>query len=129
MVELTKDEKTQADALSVVLSLQYFSCFHARAMAEESGFALLKRILLSPECKIGYHTLKVYIHFHFGVFLRDLLLFDFGYCVSSFLIGSLDLGYQLIYHIMHQIWKLMASSVAKLETDWPQFPTVQAVRI
>ena len=41
---MTKDEKTQADALSVVLSLQYFSAFHARAMAEESGFALLKRI-------------------------------------------------------------------------------------
>lgn len=57
---MTKDEKTQADALSVVLSLQYFSAFHARAMAEESGFALLKRILLSPECKIGYHTLKVF---------------------------------------------------------------------
>lgn len=56
---MTKDEKVQADALSVVLSLQYFSDFHARAMAEESGFALLKRILLSPECKIGYHTLKV----------------------------------------------------------------------
>ena len=59
VVEQTEDEKTQADALSVVLSLQYFSAFHARAMAEESGFALLKRILLSPECKIGYHTLKV----------------------------------------------------------------------
>ena len=59
VVELTKDEKTQADALSVVLSLQYVSAFHARAMAEESGFALLKRILLSSECKIGYHTLKV----------------------------------------------------------------------
>ena len=57
---MTKDEKTQADALSVVLSLQYVSAFHARAMAEESGFALLKRILLSPECKIGYHTLKVF---------------------------------------------------------------------
>ena len=60
VVELTRDEKTQADALSVVLSLQYFSSFHARAMAEESGFALLKRILLSRECKIGYHTLKVF---------------------------------------------------------------------
>lgn len=59
MVEQTQNEKTQAEALSVVLSLQSFSVFHARAMAEESGFALLKRILLSPECKIGYHTLKV----------------------------------------------------------------------
>ncbi|KAL9952715.1 hypothetical protein ACROYT_G040007 [Oculina patagonica] len=59
VVEQTKDEKTQADTLSVVLSLQYSSAFHARAMAEESGFALLKRILLSPECRIGYHTLKV----------------------------------------------------------------------
>jgi len=59
VVEQTKNEKTQADTLSVVLSLQYSSAFHARAMAEESGFALLKRILLSPECKIGYHTLKV----------------------------------------------------------------------
>lgn len=59
VVEQTKNEKTQADTLSVVLSLQYSSAFHARAMAEESGFALLKRILLSPECRIGYHTLKV----------------------------------------------------------------------
>ncbi|XP_022782202.1 lysosomal-trafficking regulator-like isoform X2 [Stylophora pistillata] len=59
VVEQTQEEKTQAEALSVVLSLQYFSVFHARAMDEESGFALLKRILLSPECKIGYHTLKV----------------------------------------------------------------------
>ena len=60
---MAKDEKTQADALSVVLSLQCFSSFHSRAMAEESGFALLKRILLSPECKIGYHTLKVLVLF------------------------------------------------------------------
>ncbi|KAJ7352943.1 hypothetical protein OS493_032882 [Desmophyllum pertusum] len=43
----------------IYLFAKYFSAFHARAMAEESGFALLKRILLSPECKIGYHTLKV----------------------------------------------------------------------
>ena len=46
-----------------------------------------------------------------------LLHFDLGYCVSSFLIGSLNLGYQLIipYDL---IWKLIVSSVAKVETYW-----------
>lgn len=59
VVEMTSDHKTQADALSVVLSLQKTCEYHARAMDEESGYALLKRILLSPQCMIGYHVLKV----------------------------------------------------------------------
>ena len=34
------------------------------------------------------------------------IIFDLAYCLSSYLIGSVNLGYQLV-------WKLIASSVAK----------------
>ena len=52
---------------------------------------------------------------------------NIGYCVSNFLMGSLYLGYQLIYPYI-LIWKLIASSVAQLETDWvllSKCPSVQ----
>ena len=35
-------------------------------------------------------------------------IFNLGYCISSFLIGSLNLGYQLIYH-SDLIWKMPVS--------------------
>ncbi|XP_048586036.1 lysosomal-trafficking regulator isoform X2 [Nematostella vectensis] len=59
VVESSEDPQTQASGLSVVLSLQKNCEYHSRAMDEESGYELLKQILLSPQCKIGYHVLKV----------------------------------------------------------------------
>lgn len=56
---MTNDHKTQADALSVVLSLQRNCEYHACAMYHQAGYALLKRILLTPQCMVGYHMLKV----------------------------------------------------------------------
>ena len=59
VVEIADNEKTQADALSVLLSLQRRCDYHAKAMDQEAGYALIKRVLLTPRCQIGYHMLKV----------------------------------------------------------------------
>ena len=118
MVEQTQEEKTQAEALSVVLSLQYFSVFHARAMDEESGFALLKRILLSPECKIGYHTLKVSSLINDSLPLSFTVMPDLVFwvvrsrCIEHF--ASIGISHSSTYvQLLKKIWVVNSPSATQ----------------